>query len=80
MEMRAKVIRVLAYGVLTLLPISSFAQFSSIFGPDKTVAQQREDIFKNNQEILASLYKVQRKAKEAIETAVVYATFSNFGM
>jgi lipid-binding SYLF domain-containing protein len=80
MKMRAKVIRVLAYGVLTLLPISSFAQFSSIFGPDKTVAQQREDILKKNQEILASLYKVQPKAKEAIEKAVGYATFSNFGM
>jgi lipid-binding SYLF domain-containing protein len=78
--MKSKVIHLLADGVLALLPISSHAQFSSIFGPDKTVAQQREDILKKNQEILSALYKAQPKAKEAIEKAVGYATFSNFGM
>jgi len=78
--MKVQVIRLLAYGVLALLPISSFAQFSLPFGQDKTIAQQREDILKKNQEILASLYKVQPKAREAIDKAVGYATFSNFGM
>jgi lipid-binding SYLF domain-containing protein len=78
--MRDHIIRTLAYGLLALLPISSFAQFSSIFGPDKTVAQQREDILKKNQEILSALYKVQPKAKEAIDKSAGYATFSNFGM
>ena len=68
----------LIFGFCLNQPVS--AQFSSIFGPDKTVAQQREDILKKNQEILANLYKVQPKAKEAIEKAVGYATFSNFGM
>ena len=56
------------------------AQFSSFFGPDKTVAQQREDILKKNQEILTNHYKAQPKAKVVIEKAIGYATFSNFGM
>ncbi len=59
-------------------PVS--AQLTSILGPDKTVAQQRDDILKKNQEILNQLYKVQPKAKEAIAKSVGYATFSNFGM
>jgi lipid-binding SYLF domain-containing protein len=78
--MRVHIIRALTCGLLALLPICSFAQFSSIFGPDKTVAQQREDILKKNQEILSALYKAQPKAKEAIDKAAGYATFSNFGM
>jgi len=78
--MKAKAICIIAYGVLTLLPINSFAQFSSIFGSTKTVAQQKEDILKKNGEILKHLYKVQPKAKEVVDKSVGYASFSNFGM
>jgi len=58
----------------------AFAQFSSILGPSKTVAQQRDDILKKNDEILKNLYKVAPQAKELIEKSAGYATFSNFGM
>ena len=56
------------------------AQFGSFFGPDKTVAEQRQDILIKNQSILRQLYEAQPKAKELIEKSVGYATFSNFGM
>ena len=56
------------------------AQFGSFFGPDKTVAEQRQDILIKNQAILKHLYEAQPKAKELIEKSVGYATFSNFGM
>ena len=58
----------------------TYAQFGSFFGPDKTVAEQRQDILIKNQAILKQLYEVQPKAQELIGTAVGYATFSNFGM
>ena len=63
-----------------LLQTSAFAQFSNPFGPQKTVAQQRQDILKKNEDILKQLYAVQPKAKELIEKSIGYATFSNFGM
>ena len=56
------------------------AQFGSFFGPDKTVAEQRQDILIKNQATLKRLYEAQPKAKELIEKSVGYATFSNFGM
>ncbi|MBU3550651.1 YSC84-related protein [Polynucleobacter sp. MWH-Berg-3C6] len=59
---------------------AAFAQISNPFGPDKTVAQQRQDILKKNDEILKHLYQVEPKAKELIDKSVGYATFSNFGM
>jgi lipid-binding SYLF domain-containing protein len=59
---------------------SVYAQFDSIFGPSKTVAQQREEILKKNQQILKNLYAVEPKAKDLINKAAGYATFSNFGM
>ena len=65
---------------LLLANTPAFAQFSSILGSDKTVAQQRDEILKKNQEILTRLYKTEPSAKSAIESAVAYATFSNFGM
>ena len=65
---------------ILLAPIHSYAQFSNPFGPDKTVAQKKEDILKKNDEILKHLYKVQPKAKEVIDKSVGYASFSNFGM
>lgn len=56
------------------------AQFGSLFGSDKSVAEQRQDILAKNQATLKQLYEVQPKAKELIEKSVGYATFSNFGM
>ena len=58
----------------------AYAQFGSFFGPDKTVAEQRQDILIKNQAILKQLYEAQPKAKDLIEKSVGYATFSNFGM
>ena len=56
------------------------AQFGSLFGQDKTVAEQRQEILIKNQAILKQLYEAQPKAKDLIEKSVGYATFSNFGM
>ena len=58
----------------------AFAQFSNPFGPSKTIAQQKEDILKKNDEILKYLYRVQPRAKDLIDKSIGYATFSNFGM
>lgn len=63
-----------------LLPIPAQAQFSAIFGSDKTVPQQQEEILKKSKEILELLYQSQPKARSLVENAVGYATFSNFGM
>ena len=59
---------------------TALAQFSNPFGSDKTITQQKQDILKKNDEILKHLYKVQPKAKEAIDKSIGYASFSNFGM
>lgn len=59
---------------------AAFAQFSNPFASSKTVAQQKEDILKKNDEILKHLYQVQPKAKDLIDKSIGYATFSNFGM
>lgn len=59
---------------------TAFAQFSSLFGPQKTVAQQREEILKTSTDTIKKLYIAQPKAKELIEKSAGYATFSNFGM
>ena len=59
---------------------AALAQFSNPFSSDKTVAQQRQDILKKNEEILQRLYQAQPKAKELVDKSVGYATFSNFGM
>ena len=69
----------LVLGVFCLHNVA-FAQFSNPFGPSKTVAQQRQEILKKNEDTLQALYKAQPKAKELIEKSEGYATFSNFGM
>ena len=75
------------YRVLVALLLIGFslnqpasAQFSSMFGPSKTITQQRNDILKKNDEILKNLYKVAPQARDLIEKSAGYATFSNFGM
>lgn len=78
--MTLKTIRILAVGLALLSPLMASAQFSSIFGSDKTIPEQREEILKKNQATLEQLYQVAPKAREGIEKAAGYATFSNFGM
>ena len=78
--MQTLIIRTLAYSLLALFPLSSLAQFSNIFGPDKTITEQRQEILKKSDDTLKELYKAQPKAKELIAKSVGYATFSNFGM
>ena len=63
-----------------LLPIYSYAQLGSFFGPAKSPAEQRQDILTKNQAVLKQLYKAQPNAKDLIEKSAGYATFSNFGM
>jgi hypothetical protein len=46
------------------------AQFGSFFGPDKSIAEQREDILIKNQAILKQLYEAQPNAKNLIEKSV----------
>ena len=71
-------ISAIIYSLLT--PLHSYAQLSNPFGSSKTVAQQKEDLLKKNDEILKQLYKAQPKAKEVIDKSIGYASFSNFGM
>ncbi|OYY49170.1 MAG: hypothetical protein B7Y55_12660, partial [Polynucleobacter sp. 35-46-207] len=78
--MQAQLIRLLAISVLALTPALCHAQFSNLFGSDKTVAQQQQEILKKSDETLKQLYAVSPRAKELIDKSVAYATFSNFGM
>ena len=78
--MKTLIIRVLAYSLLALFPLSSLAQFSNPFAAEKTVAQQRQEILKKSDDTLKALYQAQPKAKELIAKSAGYATFSNFGM
>jgi lipid-binding SYLF domain-containing protein len=78
--MQGKFIHTLAYSLITLFPLSGFAQLSNPFSPEKTVVQQRQEILKKSDDTLKALYQAQPKAKELIAKSVGYATFSNFGM
>ncbi len=63
--------------VLTLsIPSApAFALFDS-----KTPAQQRAEILKQNDQIMARLYQLEPHARELVAKSAGYATFSNFGM
>jgi lipid-binding SYLF domain-containing protein len=78
--MNIRKIKVLAFSLLALNPLLSYAQFSNLFGSEKTVAEQRQDIIKKSDETLKQLYAIEPKAKELIAKSAGYATFSNFGM
>jgi lipid-binding SYLF domain-containing protein len=78
--MQTKIIHLIAYSLLTLFPLSSFAQFSNPFAAEKTLPEQRQEILKKSDATLKALYQAQPKAKELIEKSAGYATFSNFGM
>ncbi|MBU3626413.1 hypothetical protein ICN48_09220 [Polynucleobacter sp. JS-Safj-400b-B2] len=71
-------IAILCIGFGLLQP--AYAQFGSLFGPEKTIAEQRQAVLAKNQTTLKQLYEAQPKARELIEKSVGYATFSNFGM
>jgi hypothetical protein len=62
--MNFRKINVLAFSLLALNPLFSYAQLSNLFGSDKTVAEQRQDIIKKSDETLKQLYAIQPKAKE----------------
>jgi lipid-binding SYLF domain-containing protein len=47
---------------------------------EQTKAQKQQEVRKMTSETLNRLYKVQPKAKQAIQNAAGYAVFSNFGM
>jgi lipid-binding SYLF domain-containing protein len=68
-----------ASGSLLILLTSLLVSTPALAGQSK-VDQQRQDIRKTSQQILARLYKVQPSAKTAIGKAAGYAVFSNFGM
>ena len=71
----------LAIPLLLLMPITqAFAQFSSVFGPGKSIIEQQKDALKKSEATLLHLYKTQPSAKAVVDHAVGYATFSNFGM
>ncbi|QWD64948.1 hypothetical protein [Polynucleobacter sp. MWH-UH2A] len=76
------ILPVFAFSLLVsfCLAPTAFAQFPNVFGPDKTAAQQRQEILKKSDDTLKQLYAAQPKTKELIEKSVGYATFSNFGM
>lgn len=78
--MNIRKIKVLAFSLLALNPLLGYAQFSNLFGSEKTVAEQRQDILKKSDETLKQLYAIEPKAKELIAKSAGYATFSNFGM
>ena len=50
------------------------------FYDSKTVAQQRADILKTNDQTLQRLYRLEPHARELVDKSAGYATFSNFGM
>jgi len=50
------------------------------FAKEQTKAQKQQEVRKMTSETLNRLYKVQPKAKQAIQNAAGYAVFSNFGM
>jgi len=46
----------------------------------RPAGKQQDDILKSSQKTLATLYKAQPDAKNKVESAYGYATFSNMGM
>ena len=50
------------------------------FYDSKTVAQQRAEILKANDQTLQRLYRLEPHARELVDKSAGYATFSNFGM
>ena len=67
-------------GVITLMLVICLGMPSGVGAGEASKDQQRSGVRKMSRDILARLYKVQPRAKSAIQKAAGYATFSNFGM
>ena len=66
--------------VVFAVALSGMFLTSTAFAQDSKKAQKQQEVRKMTQETLNRLYKVQPKAKQAIQNAAGYAVFSNFGM
>jgi lipid-binding SYLF domain-containing protein len=67
---------VMVISIFIMLHIAS----APALGSKKSAEEKREGLLKRNEQILAALYKLQPDAKNAIQKAYGYATFSDFGM
>jgi len=66
--------------VVFAVTLSGMFLTGTSFAQDSKKAQKQQEVRKMTQETLNRLYKVQPKAKQAIQNAAGYAVFSNFGM
>jgi lipid-binding SYLF domain-containing protein len=66
--------------VVLAVVLSGMFLNGSAFAQDSKKAQKQQEVRKMTSETLNRLYKVQPKAKQAIQNAAGYAVFSNFGM
>lgn len=71
-----RILTLLLCALCLSVPVApAYALFDS-----KPVAEQRAEILKQSEQIMARLYHLEPHAKELIDKSVGYATFSNFGM
>ena len=77
--MRSARLPVVMWVVLAVVLSGMFLN-GSAFAQDSKKAQKQQEVRKMTSETLNRLYKVQPKAKQAIQNAAGYAAFSNFGM
>jgi len=77
--MRSARLPVVMWVVLAVVLSGMFLN-GSAFAQDSKKAQKQQEVRKMTSETLNRLYKVQPKAKQAIQNAAGYAVFSNFGM
>jgi lipid-binding SYLF domain-containing protein len=66
--------------VVFAVALSGMSLTGTAFAKEQTKAQKQQEVRKMTSETLNRLYKVQPKAKQAIQNAAGYAVFSNFGM
>jgi lipid-binding SYLF domain-containing protein len=66
--------------VVLAVALSGMFLPGTVFAQDSKKAQKQQEVRKMTGETLNRLYKVQPKAKQAIQNAAGYAAFSNFGM
>jgi lipid-binding SYLF domain-containing protein len=77
--MRSAKLPVVVWVVLAVA-LSGMYLTGTAFAKEQTKAQKQQEVRKMTRETLDRLYKVQPKAKQAIQNAAGYAVFSNFGM
>jgi lipid-binding SYLF domain-containing protein len=66
--------------VVFAVALSGMFLTGTAFAKEQTKAQKQQEVRQMTRETLSRLYKVQPKAKQAIQNAAGYAVFSNFGM